>query len=94
MEQGILFNLLINDVKHENNKKNEKISQAELAAQLKSKMKCINFWVVGRRRLHRERNSKSSKWINNGDFFICFHDSVEDILLELAFDLAFAKLAI
>ena len=41
----------------------------------------LNYWVVGRREL---RNM-------NKDFFICFHDTVPEILQEIAFDLGFSR---
>ena len=41
----------------------------------------MNYWVVGRREL---KNTKR-------DFFICFHDSVPDILQEIAFDIGFSR---
>jgi len=95
IEQGVLFNLLLNE-EHLNAAKNKiekpNMSQAEVAAHLKSKMREISFWVVGRRRLHRD--NKNAKWISQGDFFICFHDEIDDILLELAFDVGFSKLAV
>jgi hypothetical protein len=95
IEQGVLFNLLLNE-EHLNAAKNKiekpNMSPAEVAAHLKSKMREISFWVVGRRRLHRD--NKNSKWISQGDFFICFHDEIDDILLELAFDVGFSKLAV
>ena len=55
----------------------------------RQKMKELNFWVVGRRKLKRV----ADEWVNLGDLFICFHDSVEDILVELAFDIGFAKMS-
>ena len=93
IEQGVLFNLLLNE-EHLHTKKLEKpnMTPAEVAANLKTKMREINFWVVGRRRLHRA--DKNAKWISQGDFFICFHDDIDGILLELAFDVGFSKLAI
>lgn len=93
IEQGVLFNLLLNE-EHLHGKKLEKpnMSPAEVAAHLKTKMREIHFWVVGRRRLHR--SDKNSDWISKGDFYICFHDEIDDILLELAFDVGFSKLAI
>ena len=55
-----------------------------------SKIKELNFWVVGRRRLKQI----NSKWISLGDFFICFHDAADQILIELAFDIGMCKMAI
>ena len=94
VEQGVLFNLLLNE-ESVHQKKNEKLnnaSPAELDAHLRSKMREIHFWVVGRRRLYRA--NKHGKWTSRGDFFICFHDAIDDILLELAFDIGFSKLAV
>ena len=80
IEQGVLFNLVADD------------GDPNVVAQNPLKLKEMNFWVVGRRKLSR-RNSKS-EWKNYGDFFICFNDTVDQILVELAFDFAFTKFAI
>jgi len=55
-----------------------------------AKIKELNFWVVGRRRLKQI----NSKWISLGDFFICFHDAADQILIELAFDIGMCKMSI
>ncbi|RNA03712.1 inturned isoform X1 [Brachionus plicatilis] len=52
----------------------------------------LNFWVVGRRKL--QRKDSQSKWVVIGDFFVCFHDNLEDVVLELAFDLGFIQVRI
>lgn len=52
----------------------------------------MTFWVVGRRKM--KRMAPKSNWTHVGDFFVCFNDSVDQVLLELAFDMGFAKLAI
>lgn len=52
----------------------------------------MSFWVVGRRKLRR--SDPKSEWRNQGDFFICFHDSLDQVLVELAFDIGFSKLAL
>jgi hypothetical protein len=93
IEQGVLFNMLVDEKSMKKSKKKLAKDAAEVAQKpLKSKKatKELNFWVVGRRKLQRI----NSKWINLGDFFICFHDSCEQILLEMAFDIGFGKLAI
>ncbi|CAF0843916.1 unnamed protein product [Brachionus calyciflorus] len=80
VEQGVLFDLFMDDEKTKTKQKNDD----------KSKMKEFNFWVVGRRKL--QRVDTNSEWINLGDFFVCFHDNLEDIILELAFDIGCAKM--
>lgn len=57
----------------------------------KTKLKEISFWVVGRRKL--QRVDSKSHWENQGDFFLCFHDALDQILIEHAFDIGFSKLA-
>lgn len=79
VEQGVLFNMLID----ENN-----ILKSGKGVD-KSKLKELNFWVVGRRRL--QRANSSLEWDNLGDFFVCFHDSLDNLLIEIAFDFGFSK---
>ena len=86
---GVLFNIILTDEKLEqlNNKSNQNSIQMACTS---SKIKELNFWVVGRRRLKQI----NSKWISLGDFFICFHDAADQILIELAFDIGMCKMAI
>lgn len=86
---GVLFNIILTDEKLEqlNNKSNHSSIQMACTS---SKIKELNFWVVGRRRLKQI----NSKWISLGDFFICFHDAADQILIELAFDIGMCKMAI
>lgn len=77
-EQGVLFNIIIDEKKEEQ--------------QSSIKLKEMTFWVVGRRKM--KRIGAKSDWTHVGDFFVCFNDSVDQVLLELAFDMGFAKLAI
>jgi len=86
MEQGLLFNLTVDE--------NFKLPDGQHSGlcQQQAKMKEMNFWVVGRQRL--ERQNSNSLWINAGELYLCFNDTIDDVLLELAFDAGFAKLAI
>jgi hypothetical protein len=65
----------------------------------RTKIKEMNFWVIGRRKFKRIAltdmgNQLINEWNCLGDFYVCFHDSCEEILLELAFDIGFSKSSI
>jgi hypothetical protein len=77
LEQGVLFNMTIDEPKSDNSQ---------------SKPKEINFWVVGRRKMYK--SNSSSKWLIVKDFYVCFNDTIDQVLLELAFDVGFGKLTI
>ena len=83
IEQGVLFNLVIDD---------QLKSDGQHSSSNSSKVKEMNFWVVGRRKM--QRLNPSTQWTNLGDFFVCFNDSIDQLLLELAFDVGFGKLTI
>lgn len=78
LEQGVLFNMTVDEQKSDNSQ---------------SKPKEITFWVVGRRKMHRSDLS-SNQWSVVKDFYVCFNDSIDQVLLELAFDVGFGKLTI
>jgi hypothetical protein len=88
IEQGVLFSLLVDDEARQLKLAKNPDKKDDL-----SKMKEMNFWVVGRRKFKRAGVNKS-KWTSMGDFFICFNDSLDQVLIELAFDIGFSKLAI
>jgi hypothetical protein len=89
IEQGILFKLILSS---------ESINAGNKITVLKdnSKMRQANFWVIGRRKIKRSKlgidsgNSTESKAIRSyEDFFVCFFDTLDNILIELAFDVGF-----
>lgn len=86
IEQGVLFKLLINDETRQLRLAKNPDRKDDM-----SKMKEMNFWVVGRRKFKRDSN-KPTSWTSLGDFFVCFNDSLDQILMELAFDVGFSKL--
>lgn len=102
IEQGVLFSLFIdpmgNYVSNEKltgnqNQKSTTNPNNERSRFIdKTKFREISFWVVGRRKLRRD--DPSSAWKSHGDLFICFNDSLDHVLVELAFDMGFSKLAI
>lgn len=65
---------------------------SSFATPCSTKVKELTFWVVGRRRM--KRMSPNSPWKSLGDFFVCFHDSADQIILELAFDIGACKIAV
>lgn len=98
IEHGVLFSLFIDpDLQLENNNSNKKASAAKVIVEKpprvidKSKLREMSFWVVGRRKLRRV--DSKSEWKSHGDLFICFNDSLDHVLVELAFDVGFSKLA-
>lgn len=94
IEQGVLFSLFIDpDLQLENNNKKGGAKQIEKPPRVvdKSKLREMSFWVVGRRKLRRV--DSKSEWKSHGDLFICFNDSLDHVLVELAFDMGFSKLA-
>ncbi len=86
VEQGVLFNLTIDESARMLEGQNPALCQQQ------TKVKEMNFWVVGRQRLSRK--SLGSAWTKAGEIYLCFNDSIDQVLLELAFDAGFAKLAI
>ena len=90
-----MFSLLISDDTSKTTPEKTEQKQASLissfVAPCSAKAKELNFWVVGRRRM--KRTSVGSAWKNLGDFYICYHDSADQILLELAFDVGFCKIS-
>jgi len=97
IEQGVLFSLLLTEDTSLNKTSSEKSEQKQASlissfvAPCSVKAKELNFWVVGRRRM--KRTAAESTWKNLGDFYICYHDSADQILLELAFDIGFCKIS-
>ena len=81
IEQGILFQIVVDN------------QRADTAKSVAKDVKELCFWVVGRRKLHRP-TLKSDKWQSQGDFFICFHDHLDQALVEIAFDVGFSKLGL
>jgi hypothetical protein len=84
IEQGVLFTI------HHNLKKAKSTDKIDDDSKKRSKSldnnenrnpNCVSFWVVGRRICKPCQK----------DFFICFHDSADNILQELAFDIGFNR---
>ena len=93
VEQGCLFSLLVDEANLKETPipaKNptEMTPPPSGTNNKKEKYKEITFWVVGRRKF---TFTKENILKNLGDFYVCFHDSVDQVLLELAFDLGFGK---
>jgi hypothetical protein len=94
VEQGCLFSILVDEASlKETRNQSVKIaaetSSPSLTNNKKEKFKEITFWVVGRRKFKFNNDKNVLK--NLGDFYICFHDSLDQVLLELAFDIGFGK---
>lgn len=86
----MLFSIFINN-EHDQDGKNDRGLNEDKVLD-KKKLKEMTFWVVGRRKLRRLHSN--AEWLIEGDFFICFNDSLEQVLVEMAFDICFSKLAI
>ena len=80
VEQGAMFGLLKETPVKDGHKRQEKDKEAELQQRL-------DFWVIGRRRGLPGRRRRRAR-----EFFVCFLDTIDQVLLELAFDKGFSQL--
>ena len=84
IEQGILFSIQKSQIRSRSKSKTDVKQQRSSSVETTSdtnEQSILNYWVVGKR---ENKNTKK-------DFFICFHDSVADIIQEIAFDIGFSR---